>query len=128
AGVIEALRAGRGVAVQGTAAYRLSLDRVEISAGGRAAGLGEPPVAPAGPPVLVRATVAASDGMAHPVEVLLIRSGEVVTRKAGQTPLTLEYREEGLEGGADVYRVQVRGETPHRLLSNPIFVRRGGAR
>lgn len=128
AGVIEALRAGRGVAVQGTAAYRLSLDRFEISAGGRAGGIGETLVVPPRAPVLVRTTVAASDGMAHPIEVVLIRSGDVVARKAGQTPLTLEYREEGLEGGADVYRIQARGETPHRILSNPIFVRRGGAR
>ncbi|MEK7367474.1 MAG: hypothetical protein AAB195_05915, partial [candidate division NC10 bacterium] len=126
AGVTEALRAGRGVAVQGTGAYRLGLDRFEVSAGGRAAGIGETLVAPPGAPVLVRTAVAASDGLAHPVEVLLVRSGEVVARRAGPTPLALEYREGGLGGAADVYRVQVRGETPHRLLSNPIFVRRGG--
>lgn len=126
AGVTEALRAGRAVAVQGTAAYRLSLDRFEVSAGGRAAGIGETLVAPPGAPVLVRGTVAASDGMAHPVEVVLVRSGEVVARRAGSTPLALEYRGERLEAAADVYRVQVRGEIPHQLLSNPIFVRRGG--
>ena len=126
AGVTEALRAGRGVAVQGTGAYRLGLDRFEVSAGGRAAGIGGTLVAPPGAPVLVRTAVAASDGLAHPVEVVLVRSGEVVARRVGPTPLVLEYREGRLEAAADVYRVQVRGEIPHQLLSNPIFVRRGG--
>jgi len=126
-GVTEALRAGRGVAVQGTAAYRLGLDRFEVSAGGRPAGIGETLVAPPGAPVLVRTAVVASDGMARPIEVLLVRSGEVVARRAGPTPLALEYREGGPGEAADVYRVQVRGEIPHQLLSNPIFVRRGGA-
>jgi hypothetical protein len=126
AGVIEALRAGRAVAVQGVAAYRLGLEHFEVSVGGRAAGIGETLVAPPAAPVLVRATVAASDGLARPIEVLLIRSGEVVARRAGPTPLTLEYRDGGIEGAAAVFRVQVRGETPHWLLSNPIFVRRRG--
>ncbi|MCI0370916.1 MAG: hypothetical protein L0214_05940 [candidate division NC10 bacterium] len=127
AGVTEALRAGRGVAVQGVAAYRLSLDRFEVLAGERSAGIGETLVASPGAPVLVRTTVAASDGKAHPVEVLLIRSGEVVARMAGPTPLTLEYREGERAGAAVVFRVEARGEVPHRLLSNPIFVRPGGA-
>ena len=126
-GVIEALRAGRAVAIQGVATYRLSLDRFEVSAGERIMGIGETLVAPPGAPVLVRTTVAASDGKAHPVEVLLIRSGEVVARRAGPTPLTLEHREEGRPGAATVFRVQARGEVPHQLLSNPIFVRPGGA-
>jgi hypothetical protein len=126
-GVIEALRAGRAVAIQGVAAYRLSLARFEVSAGARIAGIGETVAAPPGAPVLVRTTVAASDGKVHPVEVLLIRSGEVVARRAGPTPLTLEYREEGRPGAAAVFRVQARGEVPHQLLSNPIFVRPGGA-
>lgn len=122
-GAIEALRAGRAVAVQGTGAYRLSLERFEVSAGGRAAGLGETLASPAGAPVEVRTVVAASDGRAHAVEVLLIRSGEVVLRKAGSTPIGLEYTEEPLAGTAAVFRVQARGESPHQLLSNPIFVR-----
>jgi hypothetical protein len=126
AGVLEALRAGRAVAVQGTGAYRLGLDRFEVSAGGRVAGIGEVLASPPGAAVKVRAAVAASDGRAHPVEVLLIRSGEVVVRRAGATPLTVEYREEALAGSAVVFRVQVRGEGPHHLLSNPIFVREGG--
>ncbi len=126
-GVIEALRAGRAVAIQGVAAYRLSLDRFEVSAGARIAGIGETVAAPPGAPVLVRTTVAASDGKAHPIEVLLVRSGDVVARRAGRTPLTLEYREEGRAGAAAVFRVQARGEVPHQLLSNPIFVRPGGA-
>jgi hypothetical protein len=126
-GVAEALRAGRAAAVQGTAAYRLGLARFEVSAGERIMGIGETLVAPPGAPVLVRTTVAASDGKAHPVEVLLIRSGEVVARRAGPTPLTLEHREEGRPGAATVFRVQARGEVPHQLLSNPIFVRPGGA-
>ncbi|MGH7408687.1 MAG: hypothetical protein ACREKF_11865, partial [Candidatus Methylomirabilales bacterium] len=41
AGVIEALRTGRAVAIQGVAAYRLSLDRFDVSARGRIAGIGE---------------------------------------------------------------------------------------
>lgn len=125
AGVIEALRAGRVVAVQGTAAHRFHLDRFEISEGDRAAGMGETLAVSAGAPLVARAVVTASDGLAHPAEVLLIRSGEVVARKAGPTPLAVEYREEGLSGAA-IFRVQARGKVPHRLLSNPIFVRAGG--
>lgn len=126
AGVIEALRAGRAVAVLRTAAYRLGLERFEVWAGGRTAGVGETLVSPPGAPVELRTAVVASDGKPHPVEALLIRSGEVIVRKAGMTPLALEYREEALAGSAAVFRVQVRGESPHQLLSNPIFVRQGG--
>ncbi|MBI3003323.1 MAG: hypothetical protein HYY54_06875 [candidate division NC10 bacterium] len=93
AGVIEALRAGRAVGVQGTGAYRLGLERFEVSAGGRVAGIGEVLASPAGAAVEVRSAVAASDGKPHRVEV---------------------------------FRVQARGESPHQLLSNPIFVRQGG--
>jgi hypothetical protein len=125
-GVAEALRAGRAAAIQGTGAYRLSLDRFEVAAGGRAMGVGETLMVPPGTPLDVRTTVAGSDAMAHPVEVVLIRSGEVVARRSGLTPLTLGYREAGLQGAAAVFRVQARGEVPHRLLSNPIFVRAGG--
>ncbi|HEU5393262.1 MAG TPA: hypothetical protein VFV36_00530, partial [Candidatus Methylomirabilis sp.] len=98
AGVIEALRSGRGVAVQGTATYRLHLDRFEISAGGRAAGMGETLDLLPGAALVARVVVTASDELAHPAEVLLIRSGEVVARKSGPTPLALEYGEEGLAG------------------------------
>lgn len=124
-GVVEALRAGRAVAVEGTAEYRLHLDRFEISAGGQAAAMGETLALSPGVPLVAQAVVAASDRLAHAAEVLLIRSGEVVARKAGPTPLAVEYREEGFSGVA-TFRVQARGKTPHRLLSNPIFVRQGG--
>ncbi|MBI3800474.1 MAG: hypothetical protein HY268_26300 [Deltaproteobacteria bacterium] len=52
----------------------------------------------------------------------LIRSGEVLATLSGLTPQDFTYSDDSLREGRGYYRVEVRGPTPHWLVSNPIFV------
>jgi len=139
AGVLEAIRAGRVYAVQRAKPdYRLRLDnfRVECEDGTIDAGSGE--TFPwAGCPLLVRLRVSATDEGSHPVTVTLIRSGRVLARATGQTPLEHVVMEPaGFAGAVSpvggptgsgrealFYRLEVKGEGGGELLSNPIFVK-----
>jgi hypothetical protein len=55
------------------------------------------------------------------VRVTLVKNGAAVGTWAGETPLRTVYRET-FDGKPTVFRVDVRGRSPHQALSNPIFV------
>jgi hypothetical protein len=125
-GVLEAIRSGRVYAVQRAKPdYRLRLDnfRVECEDGTVDAGSGETVPWP-GCALLVRLRVSATDEGSHPVTVTLIRSGRVLARATGQTPLEHVVLEPaGSIGEPLFYRLEAKGEGGGELLSNPIFVR-----
>jgi hypothetical protein len=69
----------------------------------------------------VRVAVTATDRGAHQVQVMIIRSGQVIARMAGATPFDQRVVDGTLPpGAAAYYRVDVRGDG--EILSNPIFV------
>ena len=126
AGVVEAMKAGRLYALsQAGRPFGLRLDtfRVETQDGARAAVVGQPFVRGAEPPA-VRVAVTATDRGAHRVQVMIVRSGQVIARLAGVTPFHQRVVDATLPPGATAYyRVDVRGEG--EILSNPIFVTSG---
>jgi len=123
AGLVEAMMAGRLYALsQAGRPFGLRLDtfRVETQDGTRSAGVGQPFVSGAEPPA-VRVAVTATDRGAHQVQVMIIRSGQVIARMSGTTPFHLRAVDATLPpGAAAFYRVDVRGDG--EILSNPIFV------
>ncbi len=59
----------------------------------------------------------------EPVEIWLIRSGEIVARKNYITPCSLTLRDSSIEhSGLSYYRLIVTGKKGLKLISNPIFV------
>jgi len=123
AGVVEAMKAGRLYALsQAGRPFGLRLDtfRVETQDGARAADVGKLFMRGAEPPA-VRVAVTATDRGAHQVQVMIIRSGQVIARMAGATPFDQRVVDGTLPpGAAAYYRVDVRGDG--EILSNPIFV------
>ena len=67
------------------------------------------------------AGVIASDGGRHPVRVSLVRNGAVIAAWNGRTPFGAVHRE-AFDAGRAFYRIDVRGDRPQQLLTNPIFV------
>ncbi len=122
-GFLEALRRGRHYARWTPAGSPpLRLRAWSASASGRTAYSGDTLIS-AGE-VVVRAAVDGGDRL--PVQARLIRNGRVIRSLEGPPPLEIELRE---DPRADAfYRLDVEGAYPRRLLSNPIFVRRGGNR
>lgn len=72
-------------------------------------------------PITVKITVSTTDGGSRPLTVRLIRSGEVIKVYEGMTPLSISYRDNSFPEKF-YYRLDI-GKGPHRILSNPIFVR-----
>ncbi len=127
-GILQALRAGRMYALQRTAEYGLVLDEFTVGEIGRetVAHSGEIGRVTQASRLQIRITIRSTDGKPHPVEGRLVRGGSVVHTFRGLTPLREAVTEKNLAAGtATYYRLLVRGETPHRLLSNPIFVETG---
>ncbi len=124
AGVIEAMRAGRMYAVgQYRREFGLRLDEflVECEAGARRARSGETLDPKKAKDLAVRVSVSATDRGAHPISVTIIRSGQVIARLTGQTPLAQSVADTEVPLGQSVaYRVEVQGGG--EILSNPIFV------
>ncbi len=126
AGLVDAIRAGRLYALsQAGRPFGLRLDtfQVETQDGARAAAVGQPFARSAEAPA-VRVAVTATDRGAHPVQVTIIRSGQVLARMAGATPFHWRVVDAALPAGQGAYyRVEVHGEG--EILSNPIFVKPG---
>jgi hypothetical protein len=121
AGVLAALKRGRMYARQRTPALALDLAAFAVAASSATAGVGETVRAPAGAPLAVSATIAASDGGRHEVRVTLVRNGAVVGAWTGMTPLAVAHAEVS-DGAPAVFRLEARGPANTRLLANPIFV------
>ncbi len=122
AALLQSFRAGRMYALSRAPGAALVLERFSVRQGTAEAGSGETLHAGAGDPLEVQVAVTASDGGEYPLRALLVRNGQVVQLWTGKTPLRVVHRE-SVGGAPAYYRLEVRGPAPHRLLSNPIFVR-----
>jgi hypothetical protein len=122
AGVLDAFRRGRMYALRRTPELGLDLDGFTIRSGDATAGSGGTLRVAAGAVVEVSVGLTASDGSAQPVRVTLVRNGAVVNAWTVTTPFATVHRET-FDGHPLVFRVDARGSRPHRLLTNPIFVR-----
>ena len=124
AGLVEAIKAGRLYALsQAGRPFGLRLDafQVETQDGARVAKVGQPFAHRSAGPLAVRVAVTATDRGMHPVEVTIIRSGQVLARMTGTTPFHQRVVDPALPSGAGAfYRVEVHGGG--EILSNPIFV------
>jgi hypothetical protein len=120
-GVVEALRRGRLYALLRTPQMGLRLGDFVVTAAGTTARSGDRLGVPPGTPLEVQVAVEASDGSAQPIRVTLVRNGAPVEAWAGQTPFRALYRDTTAETPL-VFRVDVHGRSPHRLLTSPIFV------
>lgn len=123
--LLQAVRAGRMYALQRTAEQGLVLDQFQVILPDRpAAEAGERLSLPGGARPEVHAAIRATGERRMPIEALLIRSGKVVHSIRGETPLAFRWSEPPLSAGTGLfYRLQVRGVSGHKILSNPIFMR-----
>lgn len=128
-GVLEALRSGHAYAVaRGDDHLLLALDEFGVTAndGGTPARIGERLDLRAGDRMVIQAAISTTDRRPHPARVRLIRSGEVIRQLEGQTPLQIDIADSDAPAGHWlVYRLEVTGKSGE-LLTNPIYVRRGG--
>ena len=122
AAVLSSFSAGRMYALSRTPAYAFTLRQFAARQGNQEAGSGETLQAKASEPLEIRVGVDASDGGEYPVRALLVRNGQIVQVWRGKTPLRVVHREPAGEMPA-YYRLEVGGPEPHRILSNPVFVR-----
>lgn len=120
--LLKSFRAGRMYALSRTPAYGLALGEFSVRQGDVASVSGETIWVSGDQPGEVRIKVSASDGGEYPIKAILVRNGEVVQVWAGKTPLDV-VRREPFPGAASYYRLEVRGQAPHQILTNPIFVR-----
>jgi hypothetical protein len=133
-GVLEALRSGHAYAVaRGDDRVLLTLDDFRViadhgtpPAGGPAARIGDRLDAGARREIQIHAALSTADQRPHPAKLRLIRSGQVIHQLEGQTPLRLDISDRDAPAGQWlIYRVEVTGKSGE-LLTNPIYVRRGG--
>lgn len=126
AGIIEAFRTGRLYAVaqyKKEFGLRLKAFRVEGEGGARRAESGET-LDPGGDRDLtVRLSVSATDNGVHPVSAIIVRSGRIIARLSGETPLEQQVTDRNVPPGEwHAYRVAVTAKDAE-LVSNPIFVK-----
>ena len=125
--ILEALRLGRFYSVQPKPKYRLVLE--EFSIGQKETGewipMGGEFEAGGEAPLSIRLRIDGSDGRERAFTLRLIRSGRLLRVIQGRTPFaeTLEATPPD-QGIREFFRIEL--VKPHRLLSNPIFVRRRG--
>ncbi|MFQ5848666.1 MAG: hypothetical protein ACE5IQ_13470 [Candidatus Methylomirabilales bacterium] len=123
-GILEALKSGRFYSVRPKSDYRLVLEDFSIGHGGGSqwTPMGGEFEASGKDPLRIRLRIGASDGRDVDVAVRLIRSGRLVDVRKGRTPFaeTLKVMPPD-RGRREFFRIEV--APPHRLLSNPIFVR-----
>jgi len=121
-GLLDALAHGRMYALQRAPAAGLVLGEFAVRGGGAAATSGETLRAAAGTPLEVRLAVEAEGAGSAPVRATLVRNGTVVGAWSGPPPLRVVHREV-FDGAPAYFRFDARGPVPHRLLTNPLFVR-----
>jgi hypothetical protein len=124
AGVLEALQSGHSYAVgDGDQHVQLRLDefRVVCQGGTKSASVGDRLEPGGARDLMVRLSVTAVDRGRHPVNVRVIRSGQVLAQLAGDTPFHVDWPDTSVPIAERLtYRVEITGSG--ELLSNPIFV------
>jgi hypothetical protein len=121
AGLLAALRQGSMYALERGPDAALVLERFAVTAGADTAASGQTLRAAPGTPVEVAVAIGATAAL--PVRVTLVRNGAIAATWSGTTPFSAVHRE-AFAGAPAYYRVDVRGaQGPHRLLTNPVFVR-----
>ncbi len=122
AGVLEAMRAGRLYAVgQYRRDARMRLDEFRVEVGHGSALSGETVHVAGNTKVTVKVAVSMIGAEPRSVALSLIRSGQVVARHEGKTPLQYSYVDEARDEREPVFfRVAVTGAG--EIVSNPIFV------
>jgi hypothetical protein len=120
--ILGAMRTGNMYALRRTEEYELQLDsftvkyenKVQVSMGGTLEAQG---------PVTVSFGISWEGETEDKVVVALIRSGKVIKEFAIESPGEIVYEDDFYEPGKKVYyRLDIRGEYPSMLFSNPIFV------
>ncbi|HLC41477.1 MAG TPA: hypothetical protein VJO34_07585 [Methylomirabilota bacterium] len=122
AGVLESLRRGRFYALR-KASAPLVLEEWSVVQSNRAAISGDRLRATGTGPIEVRMAVAAADGSQLPVRLTLIRGSELAGVWSGKTPFRMNFKDP-VAPARGYYRLEVRGPSPNRILTNPIFVER----
>jgi len=124
AGLVEAIRSGRMYArwsPEAKTPLRLLSWSAQLPSGGT--GTAGDTVRGDGP-VTIRLSVAGGDGRA--VTARLVRTGAVIWTSRAVPPFDATLTDD--PNDAAYYRLDVEGDYPYRLISNPIFVVRGAGR
>ncbi|MFN3476007.1 MAG: hypothetical protein ACK4Z6_00415, partial [Candidatus Methylomirabilales bacterium] len=123
---LSALKAGRFYSVEPLPDYHLVLEDFSIGEEeGEEARMGEELEVEGERPLKIHLKLSASDGREVPFTLRVIRSGKMLQVLQEKTPFkgSLKMTPPG-EGKREFFRIEI--TKPHRLLSNPIFVRRRG--
>lgn len=120
AAVIESFRLGRFYALQ-KASTSLVLEEWSVSQSGAVALSGGRLKAKGAAPIEVKMAVTASDGRELPVRLALLRGGELAASWSGTTPFRMTFKDAAAPSRG-YYRLEVRGPSPARIVSNPIFI------
>ncbi len=123
--ILQALKLGRFYSVQRLPDYRLVLEDFSIGQKGRQEWIpmGGELEADGEGPLWIRLRISASDGREVPFALRLIQSGRLLHTIQGRTPFAETLKVTPPDRGmGEFFRVDV--VKPHRLLSNPIFIRR----
>jgi hypothetical protein len=121
AGVLDALRRGRLYAIRRTPELALELAEFSVAVGAQTTTTAHTARVSPGSELDVRIGVTASDGGSHPVRVTLVRNGTVLSVWTVRTPFRTTHRDT-VARGRGFYRLEVRGDRPLSLLTNPIFL------
>jgi len=124
AAILQALKGGRLYALAPLRDHHLVLEDFSMSQKGRTGWIpmGGELEANGQDPLLISLRIRASDGRELPFQGRVIRSGRAVNILQGKTPFeTILRAEPPAPGRREFFRMEI--TTPHRLLSNPIFVR-----
>jgi len=118
--VLDAVRKGRLYCSRGDGAVWPRLDDFQaIGSDGRSAVMGE--TLTTGQPPLIKFTVSFQGGKKGSLKILLIRGGTLVRSFEGETPIEVQFTDEGLAPGElTYYRIM---DSRKHLTSNPIFVK-----
>jgi len=122
-GVLDAFRRGALYALHRSREFGLVLHDFSVAGADTVVTAGETLRVAPGTPLELRVRIETTDGRVHPVRVALVRSGETAEVWSATTPASLVHRE-AFDGRPLVYRLDVRGSTPHRVLTGPVFVAR----
>jgi hypothetical protein len=126
AGVLEAVRNARGYAVERYRPdFRLVLESISLQSvsGSRQSMMGDTLLIGDGQGIKVEAKISTTDRRPHALTARLIRSGQVIDRLDGTTPLDYEFVDRAVPSGPrSAYRLEVTGGQTGELLTNPIYV------